>query len=101
MAIQSTDFLIALGFRRTQVNGTLKIAWRLRRAATIASVLESTNHSWMYTCSHHVIANSSYRRSGACLGGPEGMTIAPHRCFAQHYEAAIRDQFPAHWHVVG
>jgi hypothetical protein len=55
----------------------------------------------MSTCRHHVIANSSYSWWGAWLGAPEGMTIAPRRWFAQPSEAAIRDRFPAHWHVVG
>jgi len=55
----------------------------------------------MRTCRHHVIANSSYSWWGAWLGAPEGMTIAPRRWFAQPSEAAIRDRFPAHWHVVG
>ncbi len=86
-----------------RTNASLKMARRLRRAVLISSVLESTNHSWMYTCCHHVIANSSYSWWGGWLGGSNGMTIAPRRCFAQHSEAAIRDrdQFPPRWHVVG
>jgi hypothetical protein len=55
----------------------------------------------MSTCRHHVIANSSYSWWGAWLGTPEGLTITPRRWFAQPSEAAIRDRFPAHWHVVG
>lgn len=55
----------------------------------------------MSTCQHHVIANSSYSWWGAWLGTPQGMTIAPRRWFAQPSDAAIRDRFPAHWHVVG
>lgn len=55
----------------------------------------------MSTCCHQVIANSSYSWWGAWLGAPEGMTIAPRRWFAEPSEAAIRDRFPAHWHVVG
>jgi hypothetical protein len=55
----------------------------------------------MSTCCHHVIANSSYSWWGAWLGAPEGMTIAPRRWFAEPSEAAIRDRFPEHWHVVG
>lgn len=54
----------------------------------------------MSTCRHHVIANSSYSWWGAWLGAPDGMTVAPQRWFAQPSEAAIRDRFPAHWHVV-
>lgn len=55
----------------------------------------------MSTCHHHVIANSSFSWWGAWLGAPQGMTIAPRRWFAQPSDAAIRDRFPAHWHVVG
>lgn len=55
----------------------------------------------MSTCRHHVIANSSYSWWGAWLGSPEGLTIAPRRWFARPSKAAIRDRFPAHWHVVG
>ena len=55
----------------------------------------------MSACCHHVIANSSYSWWGAWLGGPEGLTIAPRRWFAQPSDASIRDRFPAHWHVVG
>jgi Glycosyl transferase family 11 len=55
----------------------------------------------MSQCRHHVIANSSFSWWGAWLGSPEGLTIAPRRWFAQPSEAAIRDRFPEHWHVVG
>jgi len=55
----------------------------------------------MARCTHHVIANSSYSWWGAWLGIGDGVTVAPRRWFAKPSEAAIRDRFPAHWHVVG
>lgn len=55
----------------------------------------------MAGCTHHVIANSSYSWWGAWLGTAGGVTVAPRRWFAKPSEAAIRDRFPAHWHVVG
>ncbi len=55
----------------------------------------------MSHCRHHIIANSSFSWWGAWLGHPAGLTIAPRRWFAKPSDAAIRDRFPEHWHVIG